>query len=136
MLTNKSYRFSRKEHLKSPKHIALLFSKGNSLNAYPLRFQYIVEPIKPIHSETFQNEIIKVAFTIPKRKFKRAVDRNRIKRQIIEMFRLNREDLMIALGENNLQLSLMIVYNGDQFPDYKKLEKRMLNGLNKLCKKL
>ena len=132
MIVN-SFRFSRKEHLKSPKQIALLFKKGSSLNAFPFRFQYLLSE-KSIEMD--DEDLMKVAFTVPKRKFRKAVDRNRIKRQMIEIFRLNREELVLAVNNKKIHLDLMIVYNGDRLPEYEKIEKRMKSGISKLCGKL
>lgn len=81
-------------------------------------------------------DLMKVAFTVPKRKFRKAVDRNRIKRQMIEIFRLNREELVLAVNNKKIHLDLMIVYNGDRLPEYEKIEKRMKSGISKLCGKL
>jgi len=128
-----SYRFPREEHLKSPKHISMLFRQGKSVNAFPLRFQFMLlkdeEVFDPEHK-------VKIAFTVPKKRFKRAVDRNRIKRQMIEMFRLNRESLQELVNSKDLRINLMIVYQGDRMPLYQKLEKRMKSGIEKLCGKL
>ena len=62
--------------------ISFLFTKGRSINAFPVKAVYKLEPPQNEHW-------LRIAVSVPKRNFKKAVDRNRIKRQIREIYRLN-----------------------------------------------
>ena len=127
----KDYSFSNSEHLKSRKAIAGLFSDGQSVKGFPLRFQYNIRPIKA------DDEVnMKVGFVVTKRNFKKAVDRNRIKRQMKEVFRLNRGVLNEELKNKNTHLDMMIIYVNASSSTYKNIEKGMKKGIEKLCSAL
>ncbi|WP_162428479.1 ribonuclease P protein component [Pontibacter pudoricolor] len=82
-----TYTFSKEERLCSKRLITLLFSKGSSFNLYPLRFVFYTEPgTTPAPTQ--------VVISVSKRHFKRAVDRNRLKRQMREAYRLNKQLLL------------------------------------------
>ncbi|MCF6295399.1 MAG: ribonuclease P protein component [Flavobacteriaceae bacterium] len=107
--------FSKKEKLKSKKLIEQLFAEGKSVSAYPLRLIFMetafIEDVK-----------LKVGVSVSKRNFKKAVDRNRIKRLLRESYRLQKH-----LYFNNIttQYAFMILYIGNDKPIYKHLETKM-----------
>jgi len=74
-----------------------------------------------------KNEI-KAAFTVPKKKFKRAVDRNRIKRLLREAYRLNKH----ILYKNDKSLFVLFTYIGNQKPSYAQIEDNIKKILNKI----
>ncbi len=111
--------YSNKEKLKSKKLIDQLFSEGRSVSAYPLRMVFL----KTIHDDT--NLITKAGVSVSKKHFKKAVDRNRIKRLLREVYRLNKSAYF-----NNIttQYALMILYIGKDKPTYVEVE----HSMNKL----
>lgn len=132
------FTFPRKEHLKSRKQISLLFSHGISLKSYPLKFQYLITKESNLDLKEAQDnsdvlEPLLTSFVVSKRNFKKAVDRNRIKRQMIESFRLHKSELKKIIADNDLHVSLMIIYITSEKPEYRFLEKSMLKALNKLA---
>jgi len=108
-------KFSNKEKLKSKKLINQLFTEGNSISAHPLRLVFI---------ETHFDDAVKlkVGVSVSKRNFKKAVDRNRIKRLLREVYRLNK-----GLYFNNIttQYAFMILYIGAEMPDFKSLDAKI-----------
>lgn len=127
MITADNFSFSRKEKLKSKKQIALLFKEGKSVSAYPVKLIYLKQ------DKTLADPKIKVAVTVPKRSFNRAVDRNRIKRLLREAYRLNKGAVFNNIEGN---FALLFLYLGKEIPQYQHLEKAMLLTLEKFVKQI
>lgn len=122
------FSFPNSEHLKSRKTIAGLFSGGNSVKGFPIRFQYNIRPIED------SNDVnMNVGFVVTKRNFKKAVDRNRIKRQMKEVFRLNRTILNESLQAKNMHLDMMVIFINASPSSYQQIQKGMNKGIEKLC---
>lgn len=75
---------------------------------------------------------VQVAVSVAKRKFKKAVHRNRIKRLMREAWRHNKLSLYSKLEEHNYQIVVMIVYTSDSMPDYTTVEKKVKEIVSKL----
>ena len=100
--------------LKSKKTIERLFNHGKSVYCDPVRLIYLVD-------EPRQQNTMETLFTVPKRKFKRAVKRNLLKRRMREAFR-NKVYLLDPLLEKDLVPNLVLVYNAEELYSYKKIE--------------
>ncbi len=114
------FTFGKEEKLKSRKLIERLFVEGNSIKEFPLRMKYL-----KLENADFS---IKVAFSVPKRNVKLAVDRNRIKRLIREAYRLNKHLLFNNVDGNYV---IMFIYTDKVEWNYEELEKKMIGILNK-----
>jgi len=88
------YSYKKTEKLKSEKLITELFTSGNSVSAYPLRLVFL-------ESSFLEDVKIKTGVSVPKKNFKKAVDRIRIKRLIREAYRLNKLDAFNNLEKKN-----------------------------------
>lgn len=121
----RTYTFPKAEHLCSKKRIEQLFNRKNpSLGVYPLRLTWVVAPART----TAPPEVL---ITVPKRAFKRAVDRNRLKRLLREAYRLNKYRLTEA--ENGHPVALLgILYTGKEKSELPLVEKKLISGLNRL----
>jgi len=120
------FTLGKDEKLKSKKLIAQLFAEGNSVKAVPFQLIFLQKE----HHSKFP---IKVAFTVPKKNIKLAVNRNRIKRLIREVYRKNK----YLFSENiNKQYLFMFVYTAKKEINYTTLEasikKVCTNFLNKV----
>lgn len=130
-----SNKFYRGERLKSRKEIGRLFGKeGQSLSSYPLVLKYArAEELR----STFP---VQAAFVVPKRRFKRAVDRNLIKRRVREAFRLQKSILrarpQVQGEEQEEQYALMFIYTGKEAMPYAYIEKKMKRLLGELAGKI
>lgn len=115
------FTYNKKEKLKSKKLIEQLFAEGQSVSAYPLKLIYL-----PVDFD--DSILLKAGVTVSKRKFKNAVDRNRIKRLMREAYRLNK-----AVIFNNIttQYALMILYIGNDGITFEVLDTKMKVLLNK-----
>jgi len=108
-----NFRFPKSEKLKSRKTIELLFTEGKSVTKFPIKVFYL--PIK-------NNEKTQVGFAVPKRNFKNAVDRNRIKRQLREAYRLQKH---LLKNKEDLKFGLFFLYLGKEKLPYISIEKAM-----------
>lgn len=92
---------------------------------YPIRAIYLEFSPQNFEKCQQQSEFTQVAFSVPKRRFKKAVDRNRIKRQMREAYRLNKT----ILNEN---YAIVFVYLPHDKLDYKTIEVAMINTLKQI----
>jgi ribonuclease P protein component len=121
-----SYTFSKEEHLCSKRYIAQLFSKGSSFNLYPLRFVYLTpQEVPPGQTQ--------VLISVSKRYFKRATDRNRLKRQMREAYRLNKQLLVQAPDASPRFLG--ILYIGKEKKSFDTIQKKLISGLERCLSK-
>jgi ribonuclease P protein component len=104
---NKKNTLGKKERLKSKKLIGKLFEEGKSIKKYPFRLIYLIQDKNSFKIKT------QASFSVPKRNFKKAVDRNRIKRLIKEAYRLEQRKI---LQDYNLPFVIMITYLGKKEP--------------------
>jgi ribonuclease P protein component len=118
--------FPRKEKLKSKKLIERLFAEGKGVSNYPIKLIYLKTELP--FDVPFQTGV-----TVPKRNFKSAVHRNRIKRLMRESYRLNK-----ALIFNNSEgdFAFLFVYLGKEMPDYSLVEENLIAALHKFKKKI
>lgn len=118
--------FSKKEKLKSKTVIEQLFTEGFSVSVYPLRLVYMPADLK-------DDELFKTGVSVSKRNFKRAVDRNRIKRLMRESFRLHKHDYI-----NNMSVpyAFMILYIGKEKPTFNQVESKMTLLFEKFSSKV
>jgi len=77
-----------------------------------------------------------MAVSVPKRLFKRAVDRNLLKRRIREAYRLNKSELYNLLVQKELKLYLVIQYQHKEIAGFHVIEEGLLNGFNKLLERV
>ncbi len=114
-----------KEKLKSKTEIELLFSEGKSISRHPVRLIY--------RKATLQKDItILTAVSVSKRNFKKAVDRNRIKRLLRESYRKNK---YLVLHNTTHQFTFMFLYTGKKIPDYELIASKMKEIIQKFIAK-
>ena len=105
----------KQERLKSKKLIEKLYTEGNSVKTFPLRMMYV----QTAHTSDFPCQ---VGVSVAKRNFKKAPDRNRLKRLMRETYRLQKE-----IVYNNLEKPyvFMISYIGREEIKYEELYPKM-----------
>jgi ribonuclease P protein component len=113
----------RTERLKSRKLIEELFDKGKSFTQSPYRIFYMFA--------SGTNEL-QAGFGVSAKNFKRAVDRNRIKRLGREAWRLQKLPLQNKLKEANLKLVIFLIFTAKTLPEYSLVESKMKIILQKL----
>lgn len=104
--------FKKQDRLKNQKHIQDLFENGKSISNYPIRLVY-----KRMNFD--EESCIKASFSVSKRRFKSAVKRNRIKRQIREAYRTNKN--LLETYEDSY--ALMFLFTATRNFPYSQIEK-------------
>jgi len=117
--------FGKRYSLRSKKTIDSLFSEGIRISAFP--FMVWVS-----YSEFKDTIPFKMVFSAPKKKFRRAVQRNRIKRICREAVRKEKEPLEHYLVEQNKQLAVFLVYTGQEELDHAVLSKKTAQLMTKI----
>ena len=121
---------TKAERLNSKKNIDRIFSGGESFVVYPYRIVYTF----PDASE--QEASASFFVSVPKKKFKRAVKRNLIRRRIKEAYRLNKALLTSVLKEENKHIAMAFLYLDREVRDYGSLEPKMQEMLRQLAEKI
>ena len=116
--------FSRHERLSSKKLIRTLFDRGMAYKLFPIRVLYL--PYEGLESH-------QVLFTVPRRKFKKAVDRNRIKRQMREAYRLHKHQISYS-PDKDVRFLLAYIYIADKKYSYQDIETKIMVSINRLNK--
>ncbi|MFT6065061.1 MAG: ribonuclease P protein component [Paraglaciecola sp.] len=109
------FTLGKKERLKSRKLIGRLYTEGNSVKAFPLRMVYL----QTEHRSDFPAQ---VGVSVPKRNFKKAPDRNRLKRLMRETYRLQKGIVYDHLDKPHI---FMISYLGKEEWKYEDLYVKM-----------
>lgn len=112
------YNYPKEEKLKSRIAIQDLFEKGNSLQENNIKILFLPNNLP-------NNQI---AFTVPKRSFKLATDRNTIKRQMKEAYRLNKLEII----HNSIKYNIIFIYLGKNQITYHNLFCNIQSILQKL----
>lgn len=120
----------KKERMVSRKLIDTLFDgNGQSMAAFPLRVVYMKK------ERTAYDAPIQILISVPKKRFKHAVDRNHVKRQVREAYRLHKDILYNALPADQ-QLLLAFVWLSDSHLSTAKVEERVISLLHRIAERL
>ncbi len=120
--------FAKEERMHEKKLIDQLFKNGKSFFVFPFKVLYM-----PLASDG--QLLPKVLISVPKRNFKRAVDRNRIKRLMREAYRRNKSVLLGQEKNCRHQLLIGLIYTAKVHMDYIEIEKKIILILQQLLEK-
>jgi len=121
------YTLNKNERLKHRKLIEKLFQSGRSFSSPPYRIYFSFDKL-PVKFPA------QAGFGVSAKLFKKAVDRNRIKRLTREAYRLQKLDLYNALGGKEKQMTLFFVFTGRTVPEYEIVTKSVGAILQRLIK--
>jgi ribonuclease P protein component len=105
----------------------ILFSKGGSFSAYPVKMVYVETPVNMIFPA-------QAMFVVPKRNYKRAHDRNKLKRRMREVYRLNKSLLYDSIEVSGKKLLIAFIYTGKKQEEYAVIELSVIKLLSRLLK--
>lgn len=126
MDTAPRYFLRKADKLKSRKLIDRVFREGKSFMAFPLKIHWL--------AEVSANPALQAGVTVPTRHFKKAVDRNKIKRLMREAWRLNKNTLKEQTLSQQKNLYVFIVFVGNEIPAYETIVEKAQLSINKLNK--
>lgn len=112
------FTFTKGERLASRKIIGELFEKGKSIVVAPFRLSWIETKLPSAFP-------VQMGFSVPAKNFRSAVDRNRLKRQMREVYRKNKFPLYSFLKQYQKQCAMMIVLTGKTKPSFEEIEKKI-----------
>lgn len=131
------YTLNKKSRLKSTKAIEQLFKEGKSFSLFPFRVLYLETPalnlVQPIaqQTEAGASVYLQTAFSVSKKYFKKATERNRVKRLMREAWRLQKNALEHQL---NKDLNVFIIYVGNELPEYNLVVEKTAAVIKRLLK--
>jgi ribonuclease P protein component len=129
------YTWTKAEKLKSRKRIEWVFKEGRSLSIFPFKvFFLLTNPAPPLSAQS--PSPLQAGFGAGSRHFKKAVDRNRIKRLSREAYRLQKQPLMDLLTEKGISMAVFFVYSGKELPDHSTVKAKIGVALQKLIKEV
>ncbi|MGC4035314.1 MAG: ribonuclease P protein component [Chitinophagaceae bacterium] len=129
---SKQFTLGNEERLKSRKLIEELFKNGKSFNAFPFRVFYLTQNVASANES--DRILLQFGVSASTKNFKKAVDRNRIKRLTREAYRLQKNKLQETISRGNKSLFLFFVYTQKDLPDYETVFGKTGLILNKLVK--
>lgn len=116
------------ERLNRKKLIEKMFAGGSrSFSVFPLRVVYL--PVEESDAP------VSILVSVSKRRFKRAVKRNRVKRQIREAYRMNKQELLSVLAQRQSRLAVAFIYLSDELVDSSVIEERMKTALARIVER-
>lgn len=122
--------FPKKEHLTGETRIKKVLSEGDSFIVFPLRIIFIEQ------TEKREEPAIRILFSVPKKRFKHAVDRNKLKRRLREAYRKNKTILWHDIEERNTTLEIAVLYISNDFYRFDTLNKKIKESLIKIKDRL
>ena len=119
MTTQQRFFLGKDDRLKSRKIIDLLFAHGKSFSNFP--FKVIWQP-----ADTLQ-----IGIGVSSRHFRKATDRNRIKRLVREAWRKQKQELHTKPGSG---VSVFLLYYGNEVPEYELVHEKITSVIKRLIK--
>lgn len=119
-----AFTFPKKEKLKSRKLFDQLFAEGKGIKTGNVKLIYLKTKLP-------EEVLFQVGVAVPKKNFKSAVKRNRIKRLLRESYRLNKH---LIFNNSEGAFAFLFLYLGKEIPDYNTIERNIQTILQKFIK--
>jgi len=126
-IENRLTRMPKKERLHGKKAVGELFKHGNSFFIYPFKVVFLK------HQEA-DNVALRMLVSVSRRNFKKAVDRNHIKRLVREGWRLNKSVLLEQQTDSGETLDIALIYTGRTILSFEETQGKIILILQRLIK--
>jgi len=120
--------FKKQERLTGKKNFEKLLTEGQRVHLFPFTVYWT--------QLSDQKPPVRIAISIPKRKFKRATERNLIRRRVRESYRTNKHKLNGLLEDRNQQFQILIVYMPGEILEFNIINQKIIEVLNHLLKNI
>jgi ribonuclease P protein component len=121
--------FCKEERLCNKRHIFLLQREAQVFFQYPFTVKWMEVP-------STEDSSVRILTAVPKRNFKKAVDRNAVKRLIKEAYRLNKEIVLNSTVQHNKNIIIMLLYSGKKIVAFKEVETKIVLILQQIADSL
>lgn len=119
--------FSKEERLTGEKRIDALFAGGRQFFSYPFKVVWKLEsypgPCVPV----------RILFSVPKRQFRMANQRNLLRRRIREAYRLHKQELTSMIRTGN-QLEVALIFTGKEILNYSQIEEKVRKLIHEMIR--
>ncbi|MBP5999582.1 MAG: ribonuclease P protein component [Sediminibacterium sp.] len=133
---SKIFTYQKKDKLKSRKQTQNLFSFGKSMTNAPLRLIYTLEKIETTDAANPMDLVLQAGVGAPTKQFKKAVQRNRVKRLLREAYRLAKPAFIAQLPLKDMRLNLFVLYMDTNVLPQSEINAKMVGLLNQLVKRI
>ena len=123
------FTFREKERLKKKKLIDQLFTSGMSFFSYPFKVVWLL-------TESDHPYPVRVLISVSRRTMKRAVDRNRVKRQVREVYRHQKDKIYAFLEEKKQHALLGIIFTGNELLTHEQTSEKINQVMARLLKEM
>lgn len=107
---SKVFTYQKSDKLKSRKQTQHLFSTGQPINVFPIRLIYTIEPLASKIDNAPLSSLLQAGVGAPSRTFRKAVQRNRVKRLLREAYRLEKPNFLSQAALENKRVNLFFLY--------------------------
>ena len=130
------FTYKKTDKLKSRKQTQHLFSTGQAINVFPIRLIYTVEPISTNADNLSLTSVLQAGVGAPSRTFRKAVQRNRVKRLLREAYRLEKPNFISQASLENKRVNLFFLYTDALVLKQVEIQGKVKEALSLLVTKL
>jgi ribonuclease P protein component len=130
------FTYQKTDKLKSRKQTQHLFSTGQAINVFPIRLIYTIEPILNTAANLSLTSVLQAGVGAPSRTFRKAVQRNRVKRLLREAYRLEKPNFISQAALDNKRVNLFFLYTDALVLTQVEIQGKLKEALSILVTKL
>ena len=130
------FTYQKTDKLKSRKQTQHLFSTGQAINVFPIRLIYTIEPMVSNAESASATSVLQAGVGAPSRTFRKAVQRNRVKRLLREAYRLEKPNFISQAALNNKRVNLFFLYTDALVLTQVEIQGKLKEALSILVSKL